>query len=104
MAKLNIYDESLKTVVKTYEVENWEMSFGAAEDLFDLVDDAENLTGEKAGQWIIKHREGIRALVYQVFSSEGLTKEELRNRVKFADLPKILIELYMGAVESIQKN
>lgn len=103
MAKLNIYDESLKTVVKTYEVDDWELSFGAAQDLFDLIDDAENLTGEKAGAWIRSHRKGIAEIIYQVFSAEGLTKEELR-RTKYKDLPALIVELYAGAVGSIEKN
>lgn len=103
MAKLNIYDETLKTIVKTYEVADWELSFGAAQDLFDLVDDAENLTGAKAAKWLIGHRQGIEELVLQVFGSEGLTKEELR-RTRYKDLPAVLLELYTGAVESISKN
>lgn len=81
MFALNIYEK--KKIVKTYEVEDYDLMFGTLEDFLNIVDEkifsdgVSNIDFAKFGLTAIKSclRE-LKPLLLDVF--EGLTEAELR--------------------------
>ena len=89
---LNIYNKD-RSIEKTYKKQDYEVLYGAVEDLLNLLD-LENINMDKTEDLIgvitrlLRSRtEVIEPLLFDIF--EGLTAEELR-RAKTVDIANVL--------------
>ena len=92
--KLNIYEK--KKVLKTYEVDKYDLMFGVVEDVADALDFDSLKTGNNAeiikmvGNMVFKSMDTIKDLLKDVF--EGLTDDELKN-VKVSEIVDVIVEI-----------
>ena len=90
--KLNIYEK--KQIVKTYEVDKYDLMFGVVEDVADALD-LDSLKGgsnaeiiKLVGNMVFKSMDTIKELMKDIF--DGLTDEELKN-VKVSEIVDVLV-------------
>lgn len=92
--KLNIYDK--KKIVKTYEVDSYDLMFGVVEDVADAIDLDSLKTGsdteiiKMAGNLVLKSMSTVKNLLKDVF--DGITDEELKN-VKISEIASVLVDI-----------
>lgn len=92
--KLNIYEK--KQVVKTYEVDTYDLMWGTIEDVAAAIDLDKLETGSDVeiiklvGKLIFTSMDTIRGLLKDIF--DGLTDEELRN-TKTSEIAMVLIDV-----------
>lgn len=103
--KLNIY-KSQKEVEKTYEVDTYDIMYGTVEDIFEVIEngmddvmDDEN----KLLMMIVENRSKLEDLLLDIFSEEGLTKEELR-KVKVKEMIPLFFELFAYVKKSFESK
>lgn len=102
---LKIYDG--KTVVKEYNTETIDLSFGVIEDVLDALD-FENMTDQKqlAGM-IVKAGKQLRPFLKDIY--DGVTDDEIRH-TRIQNLVEIFKDLYhyamteLGAAAGNTKN
>ena len=81
--KLNIYDDTMREVRKTYTVENFKIKFGTIEDVIKLIDLDKMQTGSDtelanmAFNLVTKSFESIKDILKCMF--EGLNDDEIKN-------------------------
>lgn len=99
---LNIYNKN--AIVKTYEVDNYDIKFGVVEDVIELFDMDELQKGDDieliklVGKTIPKSLGSIKDLMKDIF--DGLTDEELRN-VKIKEMAQIIVTIIKYALNQI---
>ena len=92
--KLNIYEK--KQIVKTYEVDKYDLMFGVVEDVADALDLDSLKTGSNAeiiklvGNMVFKSMDTIKELMKDIF--DGLTDEELKN-VKVSEIVDVIVDV-----------
>lgn len=100
--KLNIYNK--REIVKTYEAESYDLTFGTVEDLINLIDvDKVNLDDnseliKEAGKIVMGGMDVLKPLYKDIF--EGLTDEELRN-THLSELASVLIGVLKFAISQM---
>lgn len=92
--KLNIYDDDMKEVVKTYKTETFDIRTGSVEDLLDLID-VDNFTSvsdaviiKAALKLVSKGFVSIKDILKTVF--KGLSDEEIKN-TKMTELVNVIV-------------
>lgn len=100
--KINIYNK--KEIVKTYEAETYNLTFGVVEDFLELVkvDKLESMNKEDITMLLIKAIPNslpvFRELLKDVF--DGITDEELRN-VKVSEIITVMIDVIKFAFSEL---
>ena len=103
--KLNVY-KNQKEVEKTYETDTYDLMYGTVEDLFEVIDEVDDMQDDmELMKAIQKHREKLTDLLLDVFSDQGITKEELR-RIKLKEMIPFFVELFAYVKDSFgsEKN
>ena len=102
--KLNIY-KTQKEIEKTYEVDEYDIMYGTIQDILEVLDDGVgNLnSNEELLKLLTANRSKIEDLLIDIFSSEGLTKEELR-RTKLKELVPVFIDLFTYVQKSFKSK
>ena len=95
--KLNIY--SGKNIVKTYEVDNYDLTYGVIEDVIEIVDGKDLENKNDLINIAIDSFHLLRPLLKQVF--DGLTDDELRT-VKIRELIVVIVELIKASVANLK--
>lgn len=101
--KLNVY-KNQKEVEKTFEVDAYDLMYGTVEDIFEVLDDIDEKSGEmdilKAVQ---KHRSKINKLLKDIFPE--ITEDDLR-MIKLKELIPFFVELFAFVKDSFgsEKN
>ena len=102
--KLNIYEH--KKVVKTYEVDDYDIPTGIIDDLTAVANFDELLEKELTNDQIIKMAAGLMLNSRQTMNDllkdmfEGITDEEIR-KTTIPDIAHLLIELIMYTISKI---
>ena len=92
--KLNIYEK--KQIVKTYEVDTYDLMFGVVEDVAEALDLDSLKSGSNAeiikmvGNMVFKSMDTIKELMKDIF--DGLTDEELKN-VKVSEIVDVIVDV-----------
>ena len=95
--KLNIY--SGKNIVKTYEVDNYDLTYGVIEDIIEIIDGKDLENKNDLVNVAIDSFHLLRPLLKEVF--DGLTDDELRT-VKVRELIVVIIELIKACVANLK--
>ena len=100
--KLNIYEK--KKIVKTYEVDTYDLMFGVLEDVANAV----NLDGLKTGSdveiiklvgnFVLNSMSTVKELLKDIF--EDITDEELKN-TKVSEIAEILVDVVMFTIQQL---
>lgn len=95
--KLNVYKNQTE-VAKTFETDAYDLMYGTAEDILNVLDALDGEKGEKEIFAVInKNREKLNDLILDVFPD--MTQEDLRG-VKVKELIPFFIELFTFVRES----
>lgn len=100
--KINIYNK--KEIVKTYEAETYNLTFGFIEDFLELVkvDKLESMNKEDITMLLIKAIPNslpvFKELLKDVF--DGITDEELRN-IKVSEIITVMIDVIKFAFSEL---
>jgi len=103
--KLNVYKK--KQIVKTYEVDTYDLMFGVLEDVADAIKLDELKTGSNAeiikmaGDLVLNSMDTVKDLLKDIF--EGITDEELRN-VKVSEIALVLVEVVKYTMAQLNKG
>lgn len=95
--KLNIYQG--KTIVKTYECDNYDLTYGVIEDVIEIVDGKDLENKSDLVNVAIDSFHLLRPLLKEVF--DGLTDDELRT-VKVRELIVVIVELIKESVANLK--
>lgn len=101
--KLNIY-KNQNEVLKTYEIDAYDLMYGTVEDIFEVLDELDNKSSDMdILNAVKKHRKKINILLKDVFPE--LTDEELK-WIKLKELVPFFIELFVYVKDSFasEKN
>lgn len=101
--KLNIYGkvDGKKQVVKTYEAETLDVSFGIVEDMMEILDKVQSDSNENAIlDAIMKNLKNVRPLLLDVF--DGLTEEELKS-ASTREVVQAIVNIITFAVREINE-
>lgn len=91
--KLNIYKDQ-KNIEKTYEVDEYDIMYGTVEDVFDVLDGAENMKSDGEILHLIQvNKKKLNDLLLDIFRDQGLKEEELR-MVKIKELVPLFLDLF----------
>ena len=100
--KLNIYEK--KKVVKTYEVDTYDLMWGTIEDVAEAIDLDKLETGSDVeiiklvGKLIFGSMDTIGNLIKDIF--EGITDEELR-KTKTTEIAKVLVDVVKFTISQL---
>lgn len=100
--KLNIYEK--RKIVKTYEVDAYEIMFGTVEDLIDAakLDKIENGTDAElviaATNLVTTSMGTVKELLKDIF--DGLTDDEIKH-TRVSDIVNVIVEVIMYAIGQI---
>lgn len=103
--KLNIYEK--KQVVKTYEVDTYDLMFGVLEDVADAIKLDELKTGtdveiiKMAGNLVLHSMETVKDLLKDIF--EGITDEELK-KCKVSEMAIVLVDVVKYTLNQLGKG
>ena len=92
--KLNIYEK--KKIIKTYEVDAYDLMFGTVEDVANAIDLDKLKTGsdveiiKMVGKLVMTSMDTVRNLLKDIF--DGLTDEELKN-TKVSEIATVLVDV-----------
>lgn len=92
--KLNIYDK--KKIVKTYEVDAYDLMFGTVEDVANAIDIDSLKSGsdveiiKMVGKLVMSSMDTVKNLLKDIF--DGLTDEELKN-TKVSEIATVLVDV-----------
>lgn len=103
--KLNVYANQ-KQVLKTYEVDTYDILYGTVEDILGILDEVEDMKTESEILKVVqRNRTKLNALLLDIFGDQGLTEKELRN-IKIKELVPLFIDLFAYVRDSfgIEKN
>ena len=95
--KLNIY--SGKNIVKTYEVDNYDLTYGVIEDVVEIIDVKDLENKNDLINVAIDSFHLLRPLLKEVF--DGLTDDELRT-VKIRELIVVIVELIKASITNLK--
>lgn len=95
--KLNIYQG--KTIVKTYEIDNYDLTYGVIEDVIEIVDGKDLENKSDLINVAIDSFHLLRPLLKEVF--DGLTDDELRT-VKIRELIVVIVELIKASIANLK--
>lgn len=95
--KLNIYHGN--NIVKTYEVDNYDLTYGVIEDVIEIIDGKDLENKNDLVNVAIDSFHLLRPLLKQVF--DGLTDDELRT-VKVRELIVVIVELIKASVANLK--
>ena len=99
--KLNIYGkvDGKKKIVKTYETNTIDVSFGIVEDMMEILDKIQNDSNENAIlDAIMKNLKNVRPLLLDVF--DGLTPDELKN-ASTKEVIQVILNIITFAIKEI---
>lgn len=102
--KLNIYLNQ-KEIEKTYEVDEYDIMYGTVQDVLEVLDGgmASLKSNDEMLKLLAANRSKIDDLLLDIFSSEGLTKEELR-RTKLKELVPVFVDLFTYVSNSFKSK
>lgn len=92
--KINVYDK--RKIIKTYEVDAYDLPFGILEDVADTIDIDSLKTGSDVeiitlvGKMIIKNKNIIKELLKDIF--DGITDEELR-KTTVTEMARVIVDI-----------
>lgn len=92
--KINVYDK--RKIVKTYEVDAYDLPFGILEDVADTIDIDSLKTGSDVeiitlvGKMIIKNKNIIKELLKDIF--DGITDEEIR-KTTVTEMARVIVDI-----------
>lgn len=92
--KLNIYEK--KKVIKTYEVDTYDLMFGTVEDVANAIDLDSLKTGsdveiiKMVGKLVMSSMDTVKNLLKDIF--DGITDEELKN-TKVSEIATVLVDV-----------
>lgn len=92
--KINVYKK--RKIVKTYEVDAYDLPFGILEDVADTIDIDSLKTGSDVeiitlvGKMIIKNKNIIKELLKDIF--DGITDEELR-KTTVTEMARVIVDI-----------
>lgn len=92
--KLNVYDK--KKIVKTYEVDAYDLMFGTVEDVANAIDIDSLKSGsdveiiKMVGKLVMSSMDTVKNLLKDIF--DGLTDEELKN-TKVSEIATVLVDV-----------
>lgn len=95
--KLNIY--SGKNIIKTYEVDNYDLTYGVIEDVIEIIDGRDLENKNDLINVAIDSFHLLRPLLKEVF--DGLTDDELRT-VKIRELIVVIVELIKASITNLK--
>lgn len=99
--KLSIYEK--KKIVKTYEADSYDLTFGTVEDIADAIK-LDKLKGtdtevlESIGAFVLTSKDTVKDLMKDIF--EGISDEELRH-TKVSEQIAVLYEVVMFTVRQL---
>lgn len=96
--KLNIYQG--KNVIKTYETNDFDLTYGVIEDVIEIVDGKDLENKNDLVNIAIDSFHLLRPLLKEVF--DGLTDDELRT-VKVRELIVVIVELIKASIANLKK-
>lgn len=99
---LNVYDK--KEIIKTYEIDAYDLMFGTVEDVANAIDldalksgsDVEIIT--LVGKLVLTSMDTVKNLLKDIF--DGLTDEELKN-VKVSEIASVLIDVVKFTIQQL---
>lgn len=100
--KLNIYDK--KKIIKTYEVEAYDIKFGTLEDITKAIDLDSLKTGSNveiikmAGKLILTNIETFKALFEDIF--DGITDEELK-KASLKEMATVIVDIVKYTINEL---
>lgn len=103
--KLNIYEK--KQIVKTYEVDTYDLMFGVLEDVADAIKLDELKTGtdveiiKMAGNLVLNSMGTVKDLLKDIF--EGITDEELK-KCKVSEMAIVLVDVVKYTLDQLGKG
>ena len=103
--KLNIYEK--KKIVKSYEVDTYDLMFGVLEDVADAIKLDELKTGtdaeiiKMAGNLVLNSMETVKDLFKDIF--EGITDEELK-KCKISEMAIVLVDVVKYTMNQLGKG
>lgn len=108
--KLNVYEK--KQIVKTYEVDEYDLLWGVVEDVADAIKVDELKTGSNeeimklAVNLVVTGKDTVNFLLKDIF--EGLTDEEIR-KLRVSEIAKVLVDVVKFTIKQLnigvnQKN
>ena len=92
--KLNIYNK--KQIIKTYEVDTYDLMFGTVEDVANAIDIDSLKTGsdveiiKMVGKLVMTSMDTVKNLLKDIF--DGLTDEELK-KTKVSEIATVLVDI-----------
>ena len=92
--KINVYEK--RKIVKTYEVDAYDLPFGILEDVADTIDIDSLKTGSDVeiitlvGKMIIKNKNIIKELLKDIF--DGITDEEIR-KTTVTEMARVIVDI-----------
>lgn len=100
--KLNIYKNQHK-ILKTYEVDEYDLMYGTVEDILDLFDAVGTNNQDDLLKTIAQNKKKLNDLLLDIFGGEGLTEDELRN-IKIKELVPVFIDLFAFVKNSFNSS
>lgn len=103
--KLNIYEK--RKIVKTYEVQEYDLLFGTIEDVAAVVDFDKLETGSDAeiikmvGKLVMSSMDLVKDLLKDIF--EGLTDEEIRH-TRTSEIAAVMIDVVIYTAQRIGRT
>ena len=100
--KLNIYEK--KKIVKTYEVEAYDVKFGTLEDITKAIDLDSLKTGSNveiikmAGKLILTNIETFKVLFKDIF--DGITDEELK-KASLKEMATVIVDIVKYTISEL---
>ena len=91
--KLNVY-KNQKEILKTVEVDSYDIMWGTVEDVLEILEGITDLEDKNMILKVItQNRSKLDDLLLDIFSEQGLTKEDLKT-VKVKELFPLFVELF----------
>lgn len=100
--KLNIYNK--KEIIKTYEIDTYDLMFGTVEDVANAIDIDSLKTGsdveiiKMVGKLVMSSMDTVKNLLKDIF--EGLTDDELKG-TKVSEIAKVLVEVVQFTITQL---
>lgn len=92
--KINVYDK--RKIIKTYEVDAYDLPFGILEDVADTIDIDSLKTGSDVeiitlvGKMVIKNKNIVKELLKDIF--DGITDEEIR-KTTVTEMARVIVDI-----------
>lgn len=100
--KLNIYEK--KKIIKTYEVDTYDLMFGTVEDVANAIDIDSLKTGsdveiiKMVGKLVMTSMGTVKNLLKDIF--DGLTDEELKG-TKVSEIAAVLVDVVKFTIDQL---